>query len=261
MRKVTQSRTGNRGTCFRSCMASIFNLREQDVPDWPQANEDPGVNRWLAGRGLRYEQVPIDENAPPPVGWHTIEGTSPRGGQHAIVGHNGRPVWDPHPQDGTGRGLVEPRYWGLLLPAAAKDAVTLHPDKDGEMQLRYTALDVKPPRVYNCTKCGARRCARRGDVCEVCKERAKAHDASGSSAHAYHDALKATVPRPAGEVLGFVQEVAELLAASRIRDKAVWAERMSKARAAARQGKTEYAFTAAHHVLDALRSLERRRGR
>lgn len=36
---------------------------------------------------------------------------------------------------------------------------------------------------------------------------------------------------------------------------------MAKAEAALRQGKTEYALTAAHHVLDALRALERRRGR
>lgn len=118
LRGITQSRTGRNGTCFRSCLATIFGLYEHDVPDWPRANEDSDVNRWL-GRiyGLRYIQIPIVPELPAPVGLHTIEGTSPRGGQHAVVGYNGRMVWDPHPQDGTGRGLVKPRYWGLLLPA------------------------------------------------------------------------------------------------------------------------------------------------
>lgn len=142
MRPVEQSRIGKRGTCFRSCIASILNLREQDVPDWPLANDDPGVNRWLGRRGLRYDQVPIVPGAPPPIGWHTIEGTSPRGGQHAVVGYNGKFVHDPHPKsDDPRRGLVAPQYWGLLTPVA-KDAVTLRPDKDGEMQLTYTARDA-----------------------------------------------------------------------------------------------------------------------
>jgi hypothetical protein len=89
-------------------------LREDQVPDFPKANQDPGVNRFLAKHGLRYEQRPITD--PAPAGWHTIEGTSPRGGEHAVVGFNGRFKFDPHPQDGTGRGLVKKKTWGVLMP-------------------------------------------------------------------------------------------------------------------------------------------------
>jgi hypothetical protein len=44
----------------------------------------------------------------------TIEGISPRGGQHACVALNGRLIWDPHPEDQTGRGLVKAEVYGLL---------------------------------------------------------------------------------------------------------------------------------------------------
>jgi len=43
-----------------------------------------------------------------------IEGKSPRGGLHAVVGRNGKIVHDPHPQDGTGRGLVRIDNFGLI---------------------------------------------------------------------------------------------------------------------------------------------------
>ena len=132
---VRQTRTGSVGNCFAACLASILETRlpEFGLPENP--DYDANVDRFLAKRGLRYSQVPIDENAP--VGWHTIEGISPRGGMHAIVGFNGKPKWDPHPMDGTKHGLVKPMRYGLLTPTA-KDRVTVSP-VDGA--LKYTAKD------------------------------------------------------------------------------------------------------------------------
>jgi len=124
MRGVIQSRTGRRGTCFRASLASILNLREDQVPDFQAANQDPGVDKFLSKYGLRYEEFPITpDNAP--VGYHFILGVSPRGGEHAIVGKDGKPVWDPHPaSDGTGQGLVKPERYGVLVNEfeRAKDA-------------------------------------------------------------------------------------------------------------------------------------------
>jgi hypothetical protein len=114
MKGIVQSRTGENGTCFRACLATILGLKEADVPDFPQANQDPGVNRFLRSFGLRYEQIPVSE--PAPRGLHTIEGTSPRGGEHAVVGRGGKMIWDPHPQDSTGRGLIKKKTWGVLMP-------------------------------------------------------------------------------------------------------------------------------------------------
>lgn len=106
-----QSRVGKRGRCFNACLASILELPEASVPDFDEDDYWQSVDDWLSKFGLYYRQVPLDIA---PVGWHTVEGTSPRGGQHAVVGYNGEMVWDPHPEDGTGK-WVKPRIYGVLI--------------------------------------------------------------------------------------------------------------------------------------------------
>ncbi len=113
MKRVVQTRTGADGNCLAACMASILELPLSSVPEF---GEDwlRDLNGWLAERGLAYRRVPMYAK---PSGWSTIEGISPRGGLHACVAHDGELIWDPHPiEDGTGQGLVEPRYYGLLEP-------------------------------------------------------------------------------------------------------------------------------------------------
>lgn len=114
MTPVTQSRVGLDGTCFRACLASILNLKESQVPDFGEEGWMEEANDFLSKHGLRYRRVPVTSTKPD--GYSTIEGISPRGGLHACVAKDGELVHDPHPQDGTGRGLVEPRYYGLLEP-------------------------------------------------------------------------------------------------------------------------------------------------
>ena len=120
---VTQTRTGEPdGNCFATSLASVF---ETSIPEFDLPGTDywANVDDWLRSRGCSYRQEPITD--PAPRGWHLIEGLSPRGGQHAIVGYNGRMVHDPHPQDGTGRGLVRPERWGVLERVGARDAAPL----------------------------------------------------------------------------------------------------------------------------------------
>jgi hypothetical protein len=114
MTPVTQSRVGLDGTCFRACLASILNLKESQVPDFGEEGWVEEANDFLSKHGLKYRRVPVTSTKPD--GYSTIEGISPRGRLHACVAKDGELVHDPHPQDGTGRGLVEPRYYGLLEP-------------------------------------------------------------------------------------------------------------------------------------------------
>jgi hypothetical protein len=125
---VTQTRTGANGNCFAACLASILEVPMHVVPDFGGDDVWLGnAQSFLAGFGLYYIQVPPDD----PALWnaftsgevfHTIEGTSPRGGQHAVVGRNGEMVHDPHPQDGTGRGLVDVDAYGLLCARMLRPA-------------------------------------------------------------------------------------------------------------------------------------------
>lgn len=136
---VTQSRVGADGTCFRACLASIFELKESQVPDFSDEEFFEDIAAYLKTLGLRYRRVPIDGTKP--SGYSTIEGVSPRGGLHACVAYDGKLVHDPHPQDGTGRGLVEPRYYGLL-----------------EQTVRIRAKDVDCPHCKGIGKIGTQQC-------------------------------------------------------------------------------------------------------
>lgn len=109
----TQSRVGSNGRCFNACLASILELKERQVPDFPDKGFRQAVDDFLAPFGLVYRRT---SKSVAPFGYHTIEGISPRGGLHAVVGKDGKVVHDPHPQDGTGRGLVTVEYYGVLLP-------------------------------------------------------------------------------------------------------------------------------------------------
>jgi hypothetical protein len=113
MRPVYQSRTGRDGRCMSACVASILELPEAAVPDFLDGDQAKLVNQFTHKHGLHYRRVPLSS---PPTGWHTVEGISPRGGMHAIIGRDGRQAFDPHRPDGTGNGIVEPMYYGEFMP-------------------------------------------------------------------------------------------------------------------------------------------------
>lgn len=118
----TQSRVGKNGRCFEACIASILDLKEKDVPDFGlDAVFLENCTKFLDQFGLYYVQVPptlqglaIVWGPDKGEAFHTIEGESPRGGLHAVVGCNGDMVWDPHPVDGTEHGLVRVDCFGLI---------------------------------------------------------------------------------------------------------------------------------------------------
>jgi len=127
---VYQTRIGKTGNCLAACLASIC---ETSLPEFGLASDleyDQRMTAWLAKRGLRYQQVPVDDVNP--VGWTTIEGISPRGGLHACVAFNGRLIFDPHRPDGTGNGLTTVEYYGLLLPLTGYTTDSASPYAPGD---------------------------------------------------------------------------------------------------------------------------------
>ena len=253
MKPVTQSKVGAHGRCFPACVASILEVPEASVPGY---EDSPDVYQWLAKRGLEYRQVPI-EDRPAPVGYHIIEGISPRGGQHAVVGLNGKIVHDPHPQDNTGRGLVKPERWGMLLPlrGRAKDedkvayviyrppgsnagVVEVNGQKyyiDATHRLVDAGYKLDNAKRLSTNDFGKKstgevqRWMRGYPVHPLSGEKAKDSMLSGLALQAAitpvytrHNEIKATPRRSWQEVSRLLGETKALLDASRISDKAKW---------------------------------------
>lgn len=137
-----QSRIGKHGRCLNASIASILGIPEAAVPDFPDATYRKAVDDFLRPFGKKYEQFPI--SAPSPKGWHLIEGVSPRGGMHAVVGYNGKFKHDPHPiEDDPRRGLVKPMRWGVLKPINEELAPVGDPATQME-RLRSRAMKTGP---------------------------------------------------------------------------------------------------------------------
>lgn len=106
------------GDCFRTCVACILEIPDAThVPHFfENCFDDPhlwqqSLNDWLFKRGLAYIEI-----SSPGAEWfkswgidtyHIISGYSTRGFGHAVVGRNGKIVWDPHP---SRNGLID-RDW------------------------------------------------------------------------------------------------------------------------------------------------------
>lgn len=102
MRRVMQTRTGfPDGNCLAACLASIFEIDIESVPDFGVGPE--WYDKFTAFMLDRFGLVPIDVDYDTlvfqPKGFHIINGRSPRltGRHHAIVGLDGDAVHDPFP--------------------------------------------------------------------------------------------------------------------------------------------------------------------
>lgn len=96
---------GETGNCMQACLATILGLPLHEVPhfalfgrNWTNAFTD-----WCDAKGLDWSGD-TPENRPKEL--CIAMGTSPRDpkGQHAVVYHHGRMVFDPHP---SRAGLVD----------------------------------------------------------------------------------------------------------------------------------------------------------
>ena len=271
----TQSRVGESGTCFRSALASVLNLRESQVPDFPEANCDLGVDEFLKPRGLRYEEYPITN--PAPSGYHFILGTSPRGGQHCVVGLNGKLAFDPHPQDGTGRGLAEPKSWGVLEPLGAQDNMTVSP-VDGSLRysdggfrrwaVKRNGAAVKDALSGKRLNAVAERLYEKHDDIDDNLERQEWMRMSGPAVSAY--------AATHSDIAKLVAEVESLLAKAKLDDDhSYWQAKLQLAKSALKKAESlakqgdyklalatqEGALTLAHAVIDKMRNSGRTKGR
>lgn len=113
------------GDCFRCCVASILEMKAEDVPHFMQLGEASAdfwykdLNAWLKKeKQLSYLEIQshtdhwLEWNAYEEAGfspYYILSGRSPRD-EHSTVGRLGKVVHDPHP---ARTGLIGPSRYGL----------------------------------------------------------------------------------------------------------------------------------------------------
>ena len=97
---VTQTLFGRDGNCYAACLSSILEIPIERGTGTHGGHLD-AVNRFLATRNLAIVRVPYRAEAWEKMNrgaWCVLAGRSPRGDfLHAVVGRDGRIVFDPHP--------------------------------------------------------------------------------------------------------------------------------------------------------------------
>lgn len=131
------------GNCFSACIASIFEIPIEDVPHFAKDSMHPdpaesnrrwikAINEWLEQFGCYFMEIGgYDDTAEALRGYHTIMGQSPRG-RHAIVGLDGKAIWDPHP---ARTGLVSIDSFGIFISLFPSDL--WHQAKEKEQQKEF----------------------------------------------------------------------------------------------------------------------------
>ena len=121
MTPVFQTKFGEGGNCFSACLASLFDLPIDAVPNFFETcgNEEAawwdGVRNWLRPRGLGVMSLELKstENLKFFEGYFIVCGKSSRGLNHATIWKDGVMVHDPHP---SGTGIAEPSMLDMLYP-------------------------------------------------------------------------------------------------------------------------------------------------
>lgn len=134
MKPVRQTVFGNhKGNCFAACVASILELRLDEVPNFAcQKPWEAKMNAWLHERGLHSltcHFVPVEGESevviPELRGYYIVSGTSPRATEdehflHSVVYLDGERCHDPHPDQ---TWTLDVRDWTFFLPLDARQAM------------------------------------------------------------------------------------------------------------------------------------------
>jgi hypothetical protein len=107
MKPIDQTTFGKGdGNCMAACVASVLEIPLEEIPDIRGDRQYAVLAVWLASRGLGMLSLGFDKPLPTDckgawpwgTGFTIMGGKSPRGDfEHAVIGHHGRMVHDPHP--------------------------------------------------------------------------------------------------------------------------------------------------------------------
>jgi len=96
-----------KGNCFQACIASIFELSLESVPNFiAMKNWEEKLDKWLEQFDCYYLELTLEKSQANTLkGYHLIGGKHSSGIPHITVGLNGKMIHDPHPDN---EGLCSP---------------------------------------------------------------------------------------------------------------------------------------------------------
>ncbi len=107
------------GNCFQACVASVFELPLEQVPDFAKLRQEsraPWMTHlamWLKDRGLAYALLDAKVRAEPPSGYGILVGEVGNDRSiHSVVFLNGVKAWDPSP---TPRKIDDYKYYMMFV--------------------------------------------------------------------------------------------------------------------------------------------------
>lgn len=138
-----QTITGEDGNCHQAVIASLLDIPLEDA--WyfkrdaqEEASWVRSLSEWAAKRGLTYLMWRADSGIIP-KGFHEIHGDGGRGWGHVVIGENGKPVFDPHP-DNTFLKTTE--WYGKFIPCGLMLNYAIRAESS-DQALRQQASEIR----------------------------------------------------------------------------------------------------------------------
>ncbi len=110
--RLSDEKNGIHGNCFTACLASLLDLRIEDVPDFSLIGSAWADNffDFLGRNGCEFNGLSHFEDINQEKGidgFLIVGGESPRGTArgHSVIYKDGKPFFDPHPSN---QFLIEP---------------------------------------------------------------------------------------------------------------------------------------------------------
>lgn len=147
---------GARGNCLQACLAAVFGLPIDAVPDFTQSHPADWMDdmkAWLSFGGYEWH---FDSDDKVPTGaLYIVNGQSARGVRHSTVWRDGAMVHDPHP---SRAGLLahDGNVWWFKSRLHAAEAALAEERAETvtcDCGFRYGAEHIIPDEGYKCPVC------------------------------------------------------------------------------------------------------------
>lgn len=146
MRRVFQTRFGDKGNCMQAAAASMLELPLESVPDFGNMPGDAFGRMAKFFEAYGFDLKERSPNSVDPPGFYFATGMGTHGHEHIVILRHGSLIHDPHPNS-SGLVSTDAIYWPEpQIPEAAKYVTRLHaaPAMDAAPVAEEAAAVLRP---------------------------------------------------------------------------------------------------------------------